>query len=70
MSHAKAAEAFIKDEERTTWHDNTLWHVREKRDKVAHAIPEWELLRETASGIKDHVLANLDQYLIEFEKND
>ena len=68
-SHAKAAEAFIKDEERTTWHDNTLWHVRGKRDKIAHAIPEWELLRETASGIKNHVLANLDQYLIEFEKN-
>lgn len=68
-SHAKAAEAFIKDEERTTWHDNTLWHVRGKRDTVAQAIPEWEYLRETASKTKDHVLANLNKYLIEFEKN-
>ena len=68
-SHAEAAAAFIKDGERTKWHDDTLWHVREKRDKVAHKIPEWEFLRETASKTKDHVLANLDQYLIDFEKN-
>ena len=66
--HAKAASAFIKDESRTDWHDETLWFVREKRDKAAHGIPEWELLREWASQIKDHTLSNLDNYLIEFEK--
>ena len=67
IEHAKAAETFIKDEPRTDWHDETLWFVREKRDKAAHGIPEWELLREWASQIKDHTLSNLDNYLIEFE---
>lgn len=66
-THAEAATQFIKDEPRTDWHDETLWFVREKRDKAAHGVAEWELLREWASQIKDHTLSNLDNYLIEFE---
>ncbi len=69
IPHAEAAEQFIKDEPRTDWHDETLWFVREKRDRAAHGVAEWELLREWASQIKDHTLSNLDNYLIEFEKN-
>lgn len=69
IPHAEAAEQFIKDEPRTDWHDETLWFVREKRDKAAHGVAEWELLREWASQIKDHALSDLDNYLIEFEKN-
>ena len=68
IDHAKAAQQFINDEPRTDWHDETLWFVREKRDKAAHGIPEWEQLREWASNIKDHTLSNLDNYLIEFEQ--
>lgn len=68
-THAEAAEEFLKDEERTHWHDETLWNVREKRDVAAHKLPEWETLRDNASLIKDHVLSNLDELLLEFEKN-
>lgn len=67
-SHSSAAAAFIKDESRTDWHDETLWFVREKRDKAAHGVAEWEQLREWASQIKEHTLSNLDKYLIEFEE--
>ena len=67
VKHAEAAELFIKDEPRTDWHDETLWFVRQKRDKAAYGIPEWEQLREWASQIKDHTLSNLDNYLNEFE---
>lgn len=67
MQHAEAADIFNKDKDRTTWHDETLWWVRQKRDKVAFQIPEWELLRETASGIKNNVLSNLHDYLVSFE---
>jgi L-lactate dehydrogenase complex protein LldF len=67
ISHSELAEKFINDESRTNWHDDTLWFVREKRDKAAHGIPEWEQLREWASKIKDHTLSNLSEYLIEFE---
>ena len=68
-THADAAEAFIEDEARTDWHDETLWFVREKRDIAAHGIPEWEKLREWASQIKNHTLSNLNHYLSTFEEN-
>ena len=69
ITHAELAEKFIADEPRTDWHDDTLWFVREKRDKAAHGVPEWEDLREWASKIKDHTLSNLSNYLSEFEEN-
>ena len=68
-THAEAAEAFIKDEPRTDWHDETLWFVRAKRDVAAHGLPEWEKLRAWASQIKDHTLSNLNNYLTTFEQN-
>lgn len=69
LSHSEAATIFNKDEKRVDWHDETLWFVREKRDKAAHQIPEWETLRETASQIKNNVLSNIHDYLIKFESN-
>jgi len=42
--------------------------VRQKRDKAAHVVPDWESLRETASGIKDNVLSHLSEYLLQFEE--
>jgi len=67
--HAVLAQDFNKDEDRVDWHDETLWFIREKRDKAAHQIPEWEALREAASQIKNNVLSNLHNYLLQFEKN-
>src|SRR3954471_1650333 len=67
--HAQLAEVFNKDEERVDWHDETLWWIRQKRDKATHGILEWEQLRETASQIKNNVLANLSEYLVQFEQN-
>ena len=69
LDHATAAEAFIKDEERTNWHDDTLWFVRQKRDLAAHGVPEWETLRAWASQIKNHTLSKMDEYLVQFEEN-
>lgn len=68
-THAEAAQEFIRDEPRTDWHDETLWFVRQKRDKSVHTLPEWELLRDWASRIKNHTLSNLDHYLKSFENN-
>jgi L-lactate dehydrogenase complex protein LldF len=67
--HATLAEKFNRDEPRVDWHDETLWFIRKKRDKAAWQIPEWEKLRELASNIKNNVLSNLHDYLVEFEKN-
>lgn len=67
MKHAQKATRFIADEPRTDWHDQALWFVRQKRDLAAHSVPEWESLRELASQIKLHTLANLSEYLEAFE---
>ncbi len=69
MDHATASAEFNKDEDRTRWHDETLWFVREKRDKAAHQTSDWENLRDAASLIKSHTLSNLYEYLVEFEAN-
>lgn len=67
VDHAGAAAKFTSDEARTTWHDNALWWIREKRDAASSALPEWETLRALASGIKEHTLTHLDSYLEQFE---
>ena len=69
VDHAAAAAAFNADVQRTEWHDESLWFVREKRDRAAGAVPEWEALRERASMIKEHALTHLDEYLVQFEEN-
>lgn len=43
--------------------------MRQKRDRAAAGLPEWERLREWASQIKSHTLSRLDHYLEEFERN-
>jgi L-lactate dehydrogenase complex protein LldF len=68
-NHADNAKVFVGNDERMHWHDQALWFVREKRDKASKSIPEWENLREFANQIKTHTMANLDKYLLEFEKN-
>ena len=66
-THAELSDIFNEDEQRVNWHDETLWWIRAKRDKAAFKIPEWELLRDTASQIKNNVLSDLHNYLVEFE---
>ncbi len=66
----KNTEQFItQDDVHLPMHDRNLWNSRQKRDKAAKAIPEWEELRNLASQIKEHALSHLDQYLVEFAEN-
>ncbi|NDW18517.1 lactate utilization protein [Dysgonomonas sp. 216] len=67
--HTKAADRFLENKEQAAWHNETLWLVREKRDRLAMQIPEWEELRELASKIKLHTITHLDRYLEEFTRN-
>jgi L-lactate dehydrogenase complex protein LldF len=67
--HPENAARFVADAERTHWHDTAVWSVRQKRDKAAWTVPEWEELREAAAGIKAHTLSRLADYLEEFERN-
>lgn len=67
--HSEAASRFIANKEQETWHNETLWFVREKRDRMAMGIPEWEKLRELSSQIKMHTVSHLDKYVEQFASN-
>ena len=67
IDQAEAATRFIAATEHEKMHDERLWDLRKKRDRVMHGVEEWEELRELASQIKQHTLAHLDRYLEQFE---
>jgi L-lactate dehydrogenase complex protein LldF len=67
VDQVEAAERFIAATEHEKAHDEHLWDIRLRRDKNAHALPEWEDMRALASQIKEHSLAHLDVYLGQFE---
>ena len=61
--HSKSAAAFQRDKKEAQWHNQAIWYVRDKRDTMAKALPEWEELRELSSEIKRHTITHLDKYL-------
>jgi L-lactate dehydrogenase complex protein LldF len=69
VDHAEASSVFLKSKNHAEFHDRRLWDLRQKRDREAHAIPEWEELRNLASAIKEHTLSHLGDYLEQFERN-
>ncbi len=69
MSHPELANNFVADRSRAEWHDRALWFVRQKRDRMARSVPEWEQLRDAASAIKLHTMSQLAEYLEQFERN-
>lgn len=69
VNQVKLGAEFIKQRAHREMHDRCLWAARMRRDKVASTIPEWEEMRELASQIKLHTLANLDRYLEQFAAN-
>ena len=64
--HSKAAQQFLENQHNASWHDETFWSVRAKRDNMAMGLDEWERLRDTASAIKRHTITHLDEYLEKF----
>lgn len=67
--HREGAARFLAHAERANFHDSALWQIRSRRDQSAHSVPEWEELRELASRIKAHTVANLADYIEQFAEN-
>jgi L-lactate dehydrogenase complex protein LldF len=65
-SFHRDAARFLGDPETVGWHDATLHELREKRDRAACQVPDWEALREHARAIKAHVIDNLPALVGEF----
>ena len=49
--------------------DRTTGTAERKRGAAVGAFPEFAAARERGKAIKDHVIAHLDHYLLEFERN-
>lgn len=67
--HSLAAARFLEDGKNADWHDETLWMVRQKRDRQSRPLPEWEHLRDAACALKMYSNSHLASLLTEFEKN-
>jgi L-lactate dehydrogenase complex protein LldF len=67
VNQDEAAARFIASPEHERMHDKNVWEIRKHRDHARDGVAEWEELRELASQIKQHTLANIDRYLIQFE---
>jgi L-lactate dehydrogenase complex protein LldF len=67
IDQAANALAFLEDPTHEHAFDTLIWGLRERRDAAAREVPEWEDLRTLASQIKEHTLANLADYLEQFE---
>ena len=67
--HSIAAEKFLKNTAQAEWHNETLWMVRAKRDKISKEVPEWEQLRLKSQAIKRYSNSHLDELLVQFEEN-
>ena len=65
--HPAAAAQFLRDPERAKWHDDSLWFVRQKRDRATD-LPEWESLRNAGAALKAHAMSRLAELLEEFEQ--
>jgi L-lactate dehydrogenase complex protein LldF len=61
------SEHALRDPELGKALGTTLPVLRRMRNAAAAEVPEWQLLRTIAAQAKDHVLANLEKYLVELE---
>ena len=68
-SFPAAAREALKDSQLRTNLAHATGTIRGKRARVTEELPDWEFLREAARGIKQQTLADLADFLVEFEKN-
>lgn len=62
------SERALQDPELGKALGTTLPVLRRMRDAAAAQIPEWQQLRTIAAQAKDHVLADLERYLVQLEE--
>lgn len=68
--HFKArVDAALSDPTLKVAIDRTTGTAERKRAEAVADYPQFRAAREVGKRIKDHVIANLDHYLIEFERN-
>jgi len=63
-----AARALLEDSQLRKNVKHATNMISGKRDRVVGELADWQQLREAGSRIREHVLANLGAYLVQFEE--
>ena len=63
-----AAKAALEDRQLRSNVRRATDTIRAKRELRVEEMPDWQALRDAASAIKAHTLANLEHYLVQFEE--
>ena len=69
ISFHDRAQAALDDPTLKIAIDRTTRNAEKKRAAAVAAFPQFEAARDLGQRIKDHVVAHLDHYLLEFERN-
>jgi L-lactate dehydrogenase complex protein LldF len=69
VSFKARADAALADPTLKLAIDRTTGTAERKRAAAVEAFPRFEAARDRGRRIKDHVIAHLDHYLVEFERN-
>jgi L-lactate dehydrogenase complex protein LldF len=69
MSFKARAERALADPTLKIAIDRTTGTAERKRAAAMTQFPQFDAARERGKRIKDHVIAHLDHYLLEFERN-
>ena len=69
ISFHDRAQAALDDPTLKIAIDRTTGNAEKKRAAAVAAFPQFEAARDLGQRIKDHVVAHLDHYLLEFERN-
>lgn len=69
ISFHDRAQAALNDPTLKIAIERTTGNAERKRAVAVAAFPQFEATRDLGKRIKDHVVANLDHYLLEFERN-
>ncbi|MCX8514128.1 MAG: lactate utilization protein B [Burkholderiales bacterium] len=67
--HSNSAAKYLNSSDRAKKVDGSIWFLKQARDSMINSDDVFQNLRTVASNIKNKTLANLDEYLLQFEAN-
>ncbi|WP_372637471.1 LutB/LldF family L-lactate oxidation iron-sulfur protein [Fodinibius sp.] len=63
----ESAKAYLSDTQLRRNIGHATHTIRDKRQTVVDEMPDWEVLREAGSSLKNRIMRHLDEYLLQLE---
>ncbi|SHG57193.1 L-lactate dehydrogenase complex protein LldF [Fodinibius roseus] len=65
----ESAKAYLSDTQLRRNIGHATHTIRDKRQTVVDEMPDWEVLREAGSSLKNRIMRHLDEYLLQLEES-